>query len=200
MSVQIRMGYQDPLLLSPPIDVEWCGFRSTTRAMQAAGWEFAVDASPQFRSRTILARHRDLGVMMTAELFDDDVRSRALVYNKNSGYSGYQGPPVRFNGLNHESRVTFVSVDPTQMIRVDMNPEYTTIEEHRWNGDAIDLFRKWAPQSEEIIVEPETVADLFERIKKMQSPELADIRERNRRRDLRDQQRESVVAQIITLA
>lgn len=197
---QIRMGYQDPLLLSPPIDVEWCGFRSTTRAMQHAGWEFAVDASPQFRNRTILARHRDLGVMMTAELFDDDLRSRSLIYNTNSGYQGYQGPPVRFDRMNHERNVTFIDVDPTQMMRVDMNPEYTTVQEHRWNGDAIDLFRKWAPQSEEIIVEPETVADLFERIKKMQSPELADIRERNRRRDLRDQQRESVVAQIITLA
>lgn len=137
--------------------------------------------------------------MLHGELRDDDIRSRAMVYQRNE-YAGFSGPPVRLTGLNLEHRVTFVSMDPTQMLRVDMNPEYTTIQEHRWNGDTIDLFRKWAPQSEEIIVEPETVADLFERIKKMQSPELADIRERNRRRDLRDQQRESVVAQIITLA
>ncbi len=196
---QTRIGGQEPLLLSPPIPVEWAGFTSDTRRMQACGWEWAVESDTYRYTTRILARHRSLGAMLHGELRDDDIRSRAMVYQRDK-YAGFRGPPVHLDGLNLEHRVTFISMDPTQMLRVDMNPEYTTIQEQRWNGDAIDLFRKWAPQSEEIIVAPETVADLFERIKKMQSPELAEIRERNRKRDIREQRSENVVAQIITLA
>ena len=65
----------------------------------------------------------------------------------------------------------------------------------------IDRIHRLSPNSEEIIVAPETVADLFERIKKLQSPELAAIRERNRTREYQQGQRqEQVVAQVITLA
>lgn len=50
-------------------------------------------------------------------------------------------------------------------------------------------------------VKAETVADLYERIRKLQDPELKNIRERNRMRDARERQHsEQIVAQIITLA
>jgi hypothetical protein len=191
----------DPLLLSPPIPVEWCGFESDTRRMQACGWEFAVNQDVMRREVEFIARHRRLATFLVGRLRDDDIRQRSLVYFRQE-LVGFKGPPLQFTSLTQERNTQFVHLQSSidDFTRVDMNSEYTTIQEQRWNGDTIDLFRKWAPKSEEIIVAPETVADLFERIKKMQSPELAEIRERNRKRDIREQRSENVVAQIITLA
>lgn len=201
VTTRIAPGYGDPLLLSPPIPVEWAGFTSDTRMMQRCGWEFAVERNTYGFSIHILARHRILGLMMNASIRDDDLRNSALIYSKPlNDYTGFRGPPMQFREINHESRVSFIHMNPEDLERVDMNPQYTTIQEHRWNGDAIDLFRKWAPQAEELIVDPNDVTALFERIKKLQTPQLAEIRERNRKRDAREQRSEQVVAQIVTLA
>lgn len=193
---------RDPLLLSPPIPVEWLGFTSNTRRMQACGWEFAVHQDAMSRGVDVLARHRTAGCLLTGFIRDDILRDSALVYHRGD-FQGFRGPPVRFERMTHEKQTQFVhtSFDPNAMMRVDMNSEFSTIEEIRWSGATIELFRKWAPQSEEIIVAPETVADLYERIRKLQDPELKSIRERNRMRDARERQHsEQIVAQIITLA
>lgn len=198
---RISMG-QEPLLLSPPIPVEWLGFDSDTRRMQMCGWEFAVHQDVMGRGVDVLARHRTTGYLVTGFIPDGIVRRSAMVY-QHGEFRGFNGPPIRFSRMTHENNTQFVhtSFDPNAMLRVDMNSEFSTIEEIRWSGAAIELFRKWAPQSEEIIVAPETVADLYERIRKLQDPELKNIRERNRMRDARERQHsEQVVAQIITLA
>lgn len=76
-------------------------------------------------------------------------------------------------------------------------------------SQAEDEFRIFAPaltRTEEIIVEPATVHECLERIRQLQAPELAAIRERNRSRDIRNQplpdpsQRQMVHAQIISIA
>lgn len=191
---------RDPLLLSPPIPVEWAGFTSRTDYMQRWGWDFVVEAGPHLYERHVLARHRANNTVLYAVLRDEDVMSRALVYNRGTGASGFNGPPIRFGRATHaESFCLTVAGDETHsFVPVDMTPQVVDIRE--WSGLARDLFRPWAPQAQEILVEPETVTELFEKIKRLQAPELSAIRERNRARDYREQRQESVVAQIITLA
>jgi hypothetical protein len=79
--------------------------------------------------------------------------------------------------------------------------------EPRYREDAIRRFTLaeiFQPEpSEEIIVEPATVMGLLEQIKKMQAPDLARIREENRKRDARDrtdEPREIRHATILSLA
>ena len=50
------------------------------------------------------------------------------------------------------------------------------------------------------LVDPDTVAGLMDKIIKMQSGDLAEIRERNRKRDMREQRQENVVCQVIAMA
>lgn len=61
-------------------------------------------------------------------------------------------------------------------------------------------FAVFAPMAEEIIVEPATVAGLLDQIKQLQAPELAAIRERNRRADSRNFTAQRFHAQIVSLA
>lgn len=191
------MAPSDYVLLSPPIPVEWAGFESNTARMQACGWEFAVEDNHYGFTTTVFARHRRFGVTLRAELRGDDIRSRSVVYTR-SGFSGFSGPPVRFHAAQQHHE-TFITGSPVDWTRVDMNPSYVSARDLP-SFNVKDLFRPWAPESKEILVEPDTVADLFERIKKLQSHDLEAIRERNRKRDLREQSQEQVVAQIITLA
>lgn len=195
---QIFTGVRDPLLLSPPIPVEWAGFTSDTRRMQVSGWEFRVDAHPHRFERVVIAKHRLFNTVLHAMLQDSDLERRAMVYGP-SGFQGFNGPPLVFQRAAHpESFHLSLAGSAPEFVAVDMMPLRADL--NQWTGRAIDLFRPWAPNSEEIIVEPETVADLFEKIKKLQTPELAAIRERNRTRDYCEQRQEQVVAQIITLA
>lgn len=187
----------NPLLLSPPIPVAWAGFTSDTRRMQACGWEFQVEANLHRFSRTLVAKHRDFNTMLWAEVRDAEVERRALAYVRGE-YDGYRGPPIMFQRAAHPDSVRMSIVGAVDFRPVDMNSSFADIS--TWSGHAVDLFRPWAPQAQELIVDPNDVSALFERIKALQSPQLAEIRERNRKRDLREQRQEQVVAQVITLA
>lgn len=67
---------------------------------------------------------------------------------------------------------------------------------------SLGFFKKWEDEVEEIIVDQASVSELMDRIRKLQEPELAAIRERNRRREQRSANEvvERVSAQIISIA
>lgn len=102
---------------------------------------------------------------------------------------------VRFFGP--EQRVIFDGHLNYEFDRVDMMPSLS----ERSARSLLDVFTPWAPDAEEIIVDPPTIAGLLEQIRSLQESELAEIRRRNRAREYRQgDQREVIRAQILTFA
>jgi hypothetical protein len=91
--------------------------------------------------------------------------------------------------------------DFSKFKQIDAAPQYTNAEIKEI--DDFGIFAVPMTRTEEIIVEPADVYTLLEQIKKMQSPEQAEIRKRNRRRDSEGHseisQRQNFHAQIISL-
>lgn len=183
--------------LSPEIEIRWMGMRSDSRTMQRCGWEFAVNRSiQQFDDRLdVIASHKDCGMRLYGSI-PADLLMR-------SHYSGaFVGASIRLNGMQFFSEKAHVALpvanySPFDFMRVDMAPSIT----EKPARNPFDVFTPWAPDAEEIIVDPPTVAGLLEQIRSLQEPELAEIRKRNRAREYRQgDQREVVRAQILTFA
>lgn len=84
----------------------------------------------------------------------------------------------------------------------DAVPQFTEVK--RRSIEDFGIFAPCLARTEEIIVEPATVASLLEQIKSLQAPDLATIRERNRQAERRGStqpmQQQRFHAQIVSLA
>lgn len=178
----------DARLLSAPHEVHFCGFRSTTALLQQAGWQLSVDYSDH-GDRILLAMHnKAFGGYMVAEPLEHD----------------------RFRSAYHE-RLTFVvrrvnadilvcpGMDFTAFEPIDARPQYVTTE--RKSIKDFNIFASQLVRTEEIIIEPQSVAECLDLIRKMQAPELAAVRQRNVIRDFTEATNQTRFhAQIMSLA
>ncbi len=183
---------------SPPARVIFAGLEGYTPTMEANGWEFYLEREPDngyMRSRFMMTmRHRPSGCVMFSQGMVDGFRRAAL--------EGFGRDDIEFvvNRVAHE-RHTEIVMDNTlvpNFERVSMMPSYDDVVK-MGRVRLADLFTQWAPEAQEIIVEPKTVEALMAEIRSLQQPELAEIRRRAYVRDSRPQQ-DQMVAQIIAFA
>ena len=169
-----RFEHLDHRIVSAPHEVHFCGFRSTTTQLQQAGWQLSVrQENYGHRDNLQLAMHnKDFGGYMIAE---------AMTWE-----------PFRPAQMNE--RLTFVvrrvsadvmilqtSLDFNEFKPIDARPQYITTE--RKSIKDFNIFASQLVRTEEIIIEPQSVAECLDLIRKMQAPELAAIRQRNVNRD-----------------
>lgn len=176
--------------LSPEIEVRWCGMRGNTRTMQMAGWEFAVQQEFVGVHVGVIAKHKVTGVMLRGQV-DTDTLMQAHFDRMGASLVMQE---VSFTGP--EKQLVIYGAIP-EFGRVDMLPSFS----NRPARHPFDVFTPWAPDAEEIIVDPPTVASLLDQIRSLQEPELAEIRKRNKLREYQASNgREVVRAQILTMA
>lgn len=192
-------------LLSPPCEVQWGPWKSNTAQMARAGWEFAAELDNYRQEYRILMRDRQTGMSGAGRALVHELVPAAGRYDLRSmGVWNKTDPVIFVHSMGISDRYTVMVEPGTRFMRIDMMPSVitgTVPEILSKTIDELGVFKRWAPKADEIVVEPATVAEMLEKIKRMQSADLAAIRERNRKRELRDQQgSEQVVAQIITLA
>lgn len=187
------MAHSDPRVLSLPHRVHFCGWVATLPALQQAGWELSAEQDFARYGIRIAMRHRDFQLRAITE---------TVQYNFFDRYSLMDGRPLDFRICHFASDMHIVTHDSLSMFRpIDAMPQFRT--EERKSIDDFGIFATPLARTEEIIVEPETVMSLLEKIKAMQSPDQAAIRERNKSRERRmDQpiQRQQFHAQILSLA
>lgn len=178
-------------VLSRPCEVHFEGFASTTARLQQAGWEISAEQLVEFDSVRLALRHQGLGLRALTGRVDFDYFDRT---------PGVKPPAFQIQRM--ASRMDVLLHDnPTRFAPIDAMPQMV-----RFDPRSIDDFNIFAvplARTEELIVEPETVMGLLERIRAMQSPEQAAIRARNRQRDAREpeaRQRQVFHAQILSLA
>lgn len=180
----------NPRLLSPVCDVVWAGWRTTTPDLQRAGWQLALETDGYDFTTRLLIQHRDL-------------RMRGLSNpTRLDSFRQYQSRPVfHMQYMASEMRVE-LRESSFSFIEFDAKPQYTN--EQIRVLDVASLFATPLVRTEEIIVDPQDVSTMLEQIRKMQAPEMAEIRKREQRRDRRDEvnpgQREVFHAQILSFA
>ena len=167
-------------LVNPPCRVIFAGWESDTYSLGRAGWEISIQRSPRPEYYgaidTMLLHHPSSKLMLMAEcreFFTLDWR--------------------RNGEMDRDLPVFYVRRAGTDLI---IRHEIGILVEHGFSAWAdhepkfIDtsirntplFLNKAAPAAEQLIVEPATVAELLEQIRKQQAPLQAEIRERDRRR------------------
>lgn len=192
---------------SPDCELRWGPWRASTSEMERRGWKFERRTDVYMRGEVELAfqdpRSGICGIATCPEL--DLMRAVTMDGRSNRPYDWTPVFVVRH--LRDGGRVVIerhggAALPSYQSI--SMEPELAQVRSMR----LADIFSRRLEPREEIIVEPKRVADLLEEIRKMQEPELAAIREKNRLRDptrhLQDQPepaayQEEISASIITL-
>jgi hypothetical protein len=182
---------------TPQCEVWWAGWKSDTYTLASAGWQAAIENTPSsYQDVSLILRHQVAGWSMFCRSaqpygwFLDHVRYQ-------DGHGRYRQPPV--------FEVTHCRPDTQMAIAGCMRPlseEWKHVDiAPRWQPlKGSGIFPEWREEAREIIVAPDQVADLLERITKLQEPELQAIRERNRTRDHQERVPEIRHATILSLA
>ena len=176
--------------MSAPAEVIFAGFRSDTRILQQAGWLLSMNQDVYGHRIQLAMHHPGAGLYMLA----DEAGYRFM----DAAYMRDSGPPLRFVIRQCSSKIVAQAMTNFDAFApIDAMPQYVTSERK-----SIEDFKIFAPplvRTEEIIIEPQSVAECLDLIRKMQSPELAEIRKRNAQRDKPITQ-QNFHAQILSLA
>lgn len=187
------MAHSDARVLSLPHRVHFCGWVTTLPALQQAGWELSAEQDFVGMGVRIAMRHSDWQLRAVTESVD---------FNFFDHYSIARARPMDFHIAHFASTLYAVAEgDFTRFAPIDAMPQFISTE--RKSIDDFGIFATPLARTEEIIVDPHDVMALLERIKDLQRPEQAALRERNRARERRlDQpiQRQSFHAQILSIA
>ncbi len=180
------MGHSDYRMLSQPHRVIFAGFESTTTRLQQAGWQLSAEQLMDRMSVRLALKLQMAGLYMVAEQQDCDF------YNR-------RHEPMTFHIKHCSSNMVIQMMETVFNFKpIDAYPQMT--ESPRKSIEDFGIFAPLLARTEEIIIEPQSVAECLELIKKMQAPELAAIRKRNSDESNRPIQRQTFHAQILSLA
>lgn len=180
----------DPVM-SRPAEVHFAGFRSDTYTLQQAGWRLAMEQDVRSGMLRMLMHHRDVDLHMVAADIRHNFMDMRLNREAHPVFKIIRVARVLESVRLNLDFASFHVIDATPVMRIE-NPR--RIED-------FTLFAAPLVRTEEIIIEPQSVAECLERIKALQAPNLAEIRERSRRRErLEPSNQTRFHAQILTLA
>lgn len=199
----VMPGYNNfPRLLNQPVRIHMAGWTSDTYALQKHGWQISVNESPKFRSLQIAVKHPVLKLYaITNRIEHSVIEDFQLTFNGNNLELNIEHLACEIRVHNYATTDDFSNFRP-----VDATPRYemqdTTVQR---TLDDFKIFRA-LPKEKEIIIKPESVGELLDKIRSMQDPFQAEFREK-KRKQLRKFEREvndydlgtNIVAQVATL-
>lgn len=167
-------------ILSRPVPVHWAGWETTTTALQASGWELAVNFEFHRDRYTLVMRHQlmELWALSRGEYF-----SRSIVSFDNYG-SDRDLPPFE---VVHVAKTLFIqtptSLDFQAFQQIDARPQVT--ESKIRSVEDFNIFALARSKAEEILVNRADmgVIEHLEAIKRLQEPKQHEIRQRMLRED-----------------
>lgn len=188
----------DVARLSPVCDVHFAGFSSDTYRLQCNGWQIATREEPMNGSVTLLLNHRDLGIQAVAV-----VRSRfySEEWHTMSRFDPRDPPEFNVIKLSSDMKVRIETIHTLHNTRLnfgdfrlaDMTPQTVSVTEY--DIGKLPLFAEAKkPLAEQIIIPQRDISDLLAEIRGRQVADIADIREREKRRELTTIQHASILA------
>lgn len=189
------MALSEARFLSLPCPVVFAGWQTTTAALQQAGWRLSAEQDfMRYRIRLAL-NFEPARLFMLSESRDFDFVRSGTSYGDRNQLPVFEIVHVA-NGMTINLMESSFDFKP-----IDAAPQFTEVK--RTSIEDFGIFAPCLARTEEIIVEPATVAGLLDQIKQLQAPELAAIRERNRKAERRSDQpfrQQRFHAQIVSLA
>lgn len=189
-----------PRILSRPVRVDFAGFESNTYVLQQCGWEISMNQDVYSGKIGLALRHQGLQLHGFTDFVNHDYE-RAI-------YGGIERHVFRIVRMFYEKNMNFevIRSDDWRMAcsPVDCQPQMTTREIKSMEDFAI--FATPLTRTQEIIVDPNDVNELMERILKLQMPEQDAIHARKKLRESREgyvpeyQPRQNFHAQILSIA
>lgn len=181
------MARSFPSVISPPAEIHFSGWRSDTHTLERNGWEIAVEENIEYGSLQILLRNTQCEMILRGECRDYHYERRTRSHDY----------PI-FH-IVHSSRR---EIHPNRVMAsyenfsvIDAIPEYAMLQEV--DLYTLPLFKKKGlivPTAEALIVEPKTVMELLEEIRKRQAPDQAKIRERMHRSEVMQQTHAQIIS------
>ena len=190
------LNYQSKFFLqSSPIKIIWAGFESDTLRLQNNGWSLAIEDEHDF----VFARHR-IRFILRHEMLDlhaltdiEEVDGSRLLDFKNI--------PCLFNIRVMARDIHFRSVPAfnfAAISQIDARPEMVEITDQSIRD--LQIFKTLIKPDHALIIEPDQISSLLEKIVACQSPKQAEIKERIRKSDARDNFKQTLHAQILSIA
>ena len=149
----------DRHILSRPHPVLWAGFRSDTRTLQQAGWEFSAAQHFESDSVGLVMRHGVMGIHAVTNTVP------------NTMYDLHPQDPQQFH-INYltDRNIQYRQLDMPQWLPtckpVDMMPQMVEVK----SIEDMQLFAGCLARTQEIIVDPDDVNAMMERILSLQKP------------------------------
>lgn len=186
------MARSEHQLLSRPHEVLFRGFRSNTLALQQAGWQLSVNYHDFGDQLTLAMHNKDFGGYMVADTMrhnyfrEDNSPLQFVVRRVNADILIYQG----------DWNLDFSKFEP-----IDARPQMQPMNFERKSIRDFAIFASQLVRTEEIIIEPSSVSECLDLIRRLQAPALAEVRERDRTREFTEAKtRMNFHAQVMSLA
>lgn len=157
--------------LSMPVGVQWAGWTSDTWTLQNAGWRLTARQSPWDYGIQLAMHHPEHRVYGQTEFVTmDRHRLTDMEYFRGRNLLTRIATDFVIHTHNYRSADNVFS-------RIDARP---TFEKHE-NMSQWKLFSEWEPETEDMIVDPNSVPELMDRILELQVPAQKAIRHKRRR-------------------
>jgi len=180
------------IIQNVPIPVEMAGWRSDTYELQQHGWQISADQDVHRRCIQLALHHPRTGVYAMSMIEDLDYfhPERADMLRHMVIHINQMGVKVLFQhtiNISQEPMSAFNPVDATPYI---IETKISSLED-------LVVFR---PLPKEIIVAPDSVPSLMDKILALQDPKMKEIMSEQRKRDARDAPKIESHCQIISIA
>lgn len=159
----------DRFVQSRPHPVFWAGFKSNTFALQQAGWEFSASQAPELDGVGLMMRHRGLGMVASTNLVP-------MMHFYQSGYAMHDPnaiQPFHVQWLT-DRNPQFQYINPPDYLEycqpVDMKPQLMQQSEVRTLDDMNIFANVCMARTTELIVDPDDVSAMMDRILELQDP------------------------------
>ena len=157
-------------MMSEPVSIHWCGWKSDTWALQRNGWELSADQNVMEGTMRIAMRHRESGMVGLTQACDWRYFERAEAMR----YMQLQVlPEMRIESIAPSHRVLVQyragAIPFREFAPIDAQPCYVQMEP--FAQDPLEELVHFASfQQKRILLPEDTVADLMDRILKLQEP------------------------------
>lgn len=187
--------------MSPVCDVHFAGFSSDTYRLQRNGWQIAVNEEPLRGDISLLMNHKDYGIQAVAVARDRFYAAEWHSRHRQGYFDRSHTPEFNVVKLASDMRIRVERISTMMNTHLnfdnfslsDMTPQ--TIEVKEYEIGKLPLFAVAnKPLSEQIIIPQRDIGDLLAEIRSRQVADIADIREREKRRELQTIQHASILA------
>jgi len=177
------------LQVNPRCEIVFEGWESDSVRLGSHGWSMSLENDDMRGEKRLLLYHKESQLKMLAvsrgyDRYMQNDRFRDM-YHGGKKYSDWNGPT--FHVIRAATEFIFrsesVSALPKFCDWADTRPMMIEMSEYKLSETPLFLALA-KPVAQEIIVEPQEVADLLEQIMKMQSPEQARIRKQRRQTEM----------------